>query len=65
MIGVELDEAIDGLGGGGRFVILPVAVCNVDLRLLREMAERIATLQRFEIFRALAPVAAGQCVLGL
>jgi hypothetical protein len=41
MIRVELDEAVDGLVGGCRFVVLPVAVRDVDLRLLCEMAERL------------------------
>ncbi len=65
MIRVQLDEAVDSLVGGVVLAIFPVAVGDVDLRLLGEVAERIAALKHFEIFRALAPVAAGQGVLRL
>jgi hypothetical protein len=62
---VQLDEAVDSLVGGVVFAVFPVAVGDVDLRLLGKVAERIATLKHFEVFRALAPVATGQGVLRL
>jgi len=65
VIRVKLDKAVDRLVGGGRFAVFPVAIRDVDLRLLGEMAEWVATLERFEILRAFAPVAAAQGVLRL
>ena len=62
---MQLDEAVDGLVGVGGFAVLPVAIRDVDLRLLREMAERVAAFEAFEVLRALAEVAAGKRVLSL
>lgn len=60
MTGVQLDEPVNGLIRGVSFTILPVAIGDVDLRLLCVTAERVATLQRLEVLCALSPVAVGE-----
>lgn len=49
MIRMQANKTVDGLIRRGGFAVLPVAVRDVDLRLLREVAERVAAFERLEI----------------
>jgi hypothetical protein len=54
MVRMQLDEAVAGGDRRGRFLVLPVGVGDVDLRLLRVAAVGIARLEFSKYLTALS-----------
>jgi hypothetical protein len=53
VVGMQLDEAVAGGDGGGRFAGLVVGVGDLDLRLLRIAPEGIARFEDLEVLDGL------------
>jgi hypothetical protein len=65
VVGVELDEAVGRRHRRGALVLLPVAVGDFELRLLREAPVGKARLELLEVLDRLVPLLACHAVLRL
>ena len=65
MVRIHLDEAVDRGDRGGAFAVLPVRIGDLELRLLREPAVRVARLELLEVADGARPVLVAQGFLGL
>jgi len=65
MIGVQADKTVDGRFCCILLIVLPVAISDIELRLLGVRAERITPFKAFEVFDALAVILAVERALRL